>query len=75
MCECATTKCVIDFPKFQELIDSKGLKIYGVSQLTGGKVSTATLYSWKKGEYVPKLSTLSILAEALEVPLSTFIGE
>lgn len=59
------------YKKFAELLDKTNKTAYQVSKDTG--ISTATLSSWKKGEYTPKLDKLKILADYFEVSIEYFI--
>lgn len=57
----------MSYEKYAEIRDSKGLSDYRVAQETG--VSTATLTSWKKGLYKPKVDKLQKLADYLKVSI------
>lgn len=57
----------MSYEKYAEIRDSKGLSDYRVAQETG--VSTATLTSWKKGLYTPKVDKLQKLADYLKVSI------
>lgn len=59
------------YEKFQLLLDKTDKTAYQVSKDTG--VSTATLSSWKNGNYVPKLEKLKILADYFCVSIEYFI--
>ncbi len=59
------------YKKFAELLDKTNKTAYQVSKDTG--ISTATLSSWKKGEYTPKLDKLKILADYFGVSIEYFI--
>lgn len=59
------------YEKFQQLLDKTDKTAYQVSKDTG--VSTATLSSWKNGNYVPKLEKLKILADYFNVPIEYFL--
>lgn len=59
------------YEKFQELLDKTNKTAYQVSKETG--ISTATLSSWKNGNYCPKLDKLKILADYFEVNIEFFI--
>ena len=52
------------YEKFQQLLDKTHKTAYQVSKDTG--ISTATLSSWKNGNYIPKVEKLKILAETTE---------
>lgn len=59
------------YEKFQQLLDKTDKTAYQVSKDTG--VSTATLSSWKNGNYVPKLEKLKILADYFGVSIEYFL--
>lgn len=59
------------YKKFAELLDKTNKTAYQVSKDTG--ISTATLSSWKKGEYTPKLDKLKLLADYFGVSIEYFI--
>lgn len=59
------------YEKFQQLLDKTDKTAYQVSKDTG--VSTATLSSWKNGNYVPKLEKLKILADYFDVSIEYFL--
>ena len=59
------------YKKFAELLDKTNKTAYQVSKDTG--ISTATLSSWKKGEYTPKLDKLKILADYFGVSIEYFV--
>lgn len=59
------------YEKFQLLLDKTDKTAYQVSKDTG--VSTATLSSWKNGNYVPKLEKLKILADYFCVSIEYFL--
>lgn len=61
------------YKKFEKLLKKTGKTAYRVSKDTG--ISTATLSSWKTGEYQPKIDKLKILADYFEVPLEYFLEE
>lgn len=61
------------YKKFAELLDKTGKTAYKVSKDTG--ISTATLSSWKAGDYTPKIDKLKILADYFGVPIDYFLGE
>ncbi len=61
------------YEKYVQLREKKGVTDYRVSTDTG--ISTATLTSWKKGDYTPKLDKLLILANYFGVPVTYFIGD
>lgn len=59
------------YSRFAELLEKTGKTSYRVSKDTG--ISTATLSSWKSGEYTPKVEKLKILADYFSVPLEYFL--
>lgn len=59
------------YEKFAKLLDETNKTAYRVSKDTG--VSTATLSSWKKGEYTPKVDKLKILADYFGVSIEYFL--
>lgn len=59
------------YEKFAKLLDETNKTAYQVSKDTG--VSTATLSSWKKGEYTPKVDKLKILADYFGVSIEYFL--
>ena len=59
------------YEKFQQLLDKTDKTAYQVSKDTGA--STATLSSWKNGNYVPKLEKLKILADYFGVSIEYFL--
>ena len=60
------------YEKFQQLLDKTHKNAYQVSKDTG--ISTATLSSWKNGNYIPKVEKLKILAEYLGVSIEYFLS-
>ena len=61
------------YKKYAELSDNAGLTDYRVSKDTG--ISTATLSSWKNGNYSPKFDKLLTLAKYFNVPVEYFADE
>ena len=61
------------YEKFAKLLDETNKTAYQVSKDTG--VSTATLSSWKKGEYTPKVDKLKILADYFGVSIEYFLEQ
>ena len=59
------------YDKFEQLLQERGVTAYKVAKETG--VATATLSSWKNGEYVPKVDKLQILADYFGVPVEYFL--
>lgn len=60
------------YEKFQQLLDKTHKTAYQVSKDTG--ISTATLSSWKNGNYIPKVEKLKILAEYFGVSIEYFLS-
>lgn len=61
------------YKKFQELLDKTNKTAYQVSKDTG--ISTATLSSWKNGEYRPKVDKLKVLADYFGVSIEYFLED
>lgn len=61
------------YKKYAELRDNAGLTDYRVSKDTG--ISTATLSSWKNGNYSPKFDKLLTIAKYFNVPVEYFADE
>lgn len=59
------------YEKFAYLLVKTKKTAYQVAKDTG--VSTATLSSWKKGEYTPKVDKLKVLADYFGVDINYFI--
>lgn len=59
------------YEKFADLLAKTNKTAYRVAKDTG--VSTATLSSWKKGEYTPKLDKLKVLADYFGVDINYFL--
>ena len=59
------------YDKFEQLLQKRGVTAYKVAKETG--IATATLSSWKNGEYVPKVDKLQILADYFGVPVEYFL--
>ena len=59
------------YEKFEELLSKTNKTAYQVSKDTG--ISTATLSSWKAGEYTPKVDKLMILADYFGVDIKYFL--
>lgn len=60
------------YEKFADLLAKTNKTAYQVAKDTG--VSTATLSSWKKGEYTPKVDKLKILADYFGVDINYFLS-
>lgn len=61
------------YEMFERLCSEKKVRPADVSRATG--ISTATLTSWKKGTYTPKIDKLQAIADYFEVPLETITGK
>lgn len=59
------------YEKFADLLAKTNKTAYRVAKDTG--VSTATLSSWKKGEYTPKVDKLKVLADYFGVDINYFL--
>ena len=59
------------YEKFEELLSKTNKTAYQVSKDTG--ISTATLSSWKAGEYTPKVDKLMILSDYFGVDIKYFL--
>lgn len=59
------------YEKLQALLDKTNKTAYQVSKDTG--ISTATLSSWKNGNYIPKVDKLKILADYFGVSIEYFL--
>lgn len=59
------------YEKFADLLAKTNKTAYQVAKDTG--VSTATLSSWKKGEYTPKVDKLKVLADYFGVDINYFL--
>lgn len=62
---------VYSYKKYAELRDKKQMTDYLVSKKTG--VSTATLSSWKNGNYIPKLDKIAKIANLFNVGIENFV--
>lgn len=60
------------YEKFQQLLDKTHKTAYQVSKDTG--ISTATLSSWKNGNYIPKVEKLKILADYFGISIEYFLS-
>lgn len=63
----------MNYERYAEIRDSRGLTDYQVSKETG--VSTATLSEWKSGKYKPKVDKLLKIADLLGVSVEVLIRE
>ena len=61
------------YKKFAEVLEKSNKTAYQVAKDTG--VSTATLSSWKAGDYQPKIDKLQILADYFGVDIKYFLEE
>lgn len=61
------------YETYSKIRDAKGMNDYQVSKASG--VATATLTSWKKGVYTPKLDKLRKIAAVLGVTVDDLIEE
>ena len=61
------------YPKFEKLLNERGLTIFQVSKDTG--IPNATLYEWKSGRSEPKIDKIYILAKYFGVPMDYFVEE
>lgn len=59
------------YENFKKLCENKGVKPADVSKATG--VATATLSSWKNGNYVPKQDKLQLIADYFNVSVDYLI--
>lgn len=59
------------YEKFADLLEKTNKTAYRVAKDTG--VSTATLSSWKNGEYTPKVDKLKVLADYFGVDINYFL--
>lgn len=63
---------MINYEKYAELRDSKGLKDSDIAKITN--IPQSTLTAWKKGDYMPKADKMEKIAAALDMEYSEFIG-
>lgn len=61
------------YEKFAELCQKRNATAADVARGTG--IATATLTSWKKGRYTPKIDKLQLIADYFHVPLSFFTDQ
>lgn len=61
------------YQKYAKLRDERGLTDYAVATQTG--IATATLSSWKSGEYTPKVDKLMKIAKLFDVSIEEIIGD
>lgn len=59
------------YEKFADLLAKTNKTAYQVAKDTG--VSTATLSSWKNGEYTPKVDKIKVLADYFGVDINYFL--
>ena len=60
------------YNQLEKLLKAKNISAYRLSKETG--VSTATLSSWKAGDYVPKIDKLQKIADYFGVPVTYFLA-
>lgn len=63
---------MLEYGRYAEIRDSKGLKDADVCRLTG--IANGTLSDWKAGRSTPKMDKLQKIADALDVPISVLTG-
>ena len=61
------------YQKYAKLRDERGLTDYAVAMQTG--IATATLSSWKSGEYTPKVDKLMKIAKLFDVSIEEIISD
>lgn len=61
---------MFNYKKFEHLCAEKGVTPYQVSASTG--IATATLSSWKQGNYSPKYEKMKLIAAYFDVPVDSF---
>lgn len=61
------------YQQFKKILKERKLSEYQVSVGTEGKVSTTVLTQWSRGDYNLKLDKLILIANYLDVPITTFI--
>lgn len=61
------------YEKFEVLLKQNDKSAFRVAKDTG--ISTATLSSWKRGDYTPKMDKIKIIADYFGVPLSYFYDD
>lgn len=61
------------YEKYRKLRDARGVNDFEVSKATD--IASSTLYSWRDGEYTPKVDKISKLAEYFGVSLDYFYRE
>lgn len=63
---------MINYEKYAEIRDSKGLKDSDIARMTSIPQSTFT--AWKKEEYIPKADKMQKIADALDMEYFEFVG-
>ena len=63
------------YQQFKKILKERNLSEYQVSVGTKGKVSTTVLTQWSRGDYNLKLDKLILIADYLNVPITTFITQ
>lgn len=61
------------YPKFEKLMQERGLTIFQVSKDTG--IPNSILYEWKSGRSEPKIDKIYTLAKYFGVPMEYFMEE
>ena len=61
----------MNYDRYAELRDERGLNDYKVSQALG--FSPSTLSDWKAGRYTPKVDKLKAIAELFEISLEELL--
>lgn len=64
---------MIEYSKFKDLLDTKGVSSYTVSKAT--HISQSVLSDWKNGKSTPKLDKIQKIADYFGVSTSYFMGE
>ena len=63
---------MINYEKYAEIRDSKGLKDSDIAKITS--ISQSTFTAWKKGDYMPKADKMEKIADALDMEYFEFVG-
>ncbi len=64
---------MIEYSKFKDLLDAKGVSSYTVSKAT--HISQSVLSDWKNGKSTPKLDKIQKIADYFGVSTSYFMEE
>ncbi len=59
------------YEKYAKLLEEHGVSSYRVCEATG--IKSATISSWKKGTYTPKINKLKLIADYFGVPVTYFL--